>query len=440
MTNSVTDSELPHCLGPPRAVAGRLITCTDAKIEHESGDVIGKLEIDFAFAPNPGLTWQFCVRGDEPVSSQSSVNPGDLVWTSISTDRRFPLRVVIRNISFGGQWDRPDLSGIVDLSSLSASSGEAVEEVRFDVINLNAPYGTAAVTDDSGTRSARHEWECDGWRVILDGQPTADWRRLATTAGYAVTHVGSVTRIDGSPFEFADACEFLECMHWFLSLVQSRRVGIALPRGYSNLADADSGINPIVDTCSVFVTDAAENDAWSWYPSRNPRLGADNLEDLLEAWHAKWSTGSEERWRLKFLVSILCTAATQVILVEPRLVMAFVGLEVFAGESVPSGKQVNMKRDLTVALADHGIPTSADYLKNTRGMEPVTHLIAVRNAIVHRNEQLRDNQWDQSAHIRHAWKVALWMLQQFLLRHFEYGGSYYNHMNSEFEQIHLLTN
>ena len=433
--NSELDSGPPHCLGPPRAVAGRVIASTDAKIEHESGSVPGELGIDFAFEPNPRLTWQFCIRDDAPAAAQTGVNPGDLVWTPIDADLSLPLRVVTRRHSFGGQRQGPELSGIVDLPSLPQPSQETVEEVRFDVINFNAPYGTVVITDDSGMRPARHEWECGGWRVILDGQPGVDWRQLSTTAGYSVTHVGSLTRTDSSPFEFAEAHAFLDCLHWFLSLVQGRRVGIALPGGFVSRSDADSGINVVANAWSIFVTDAAESDVWGWYPSRNPSLGAVSLHELLAAFQVKWSEDAEERWRLKFLVSILCTACAQVILVEPRLVMAYVGLEAFAGEAAPNGKRVNMQRDLTAALASHGIPTSADYLKNTKGIEPVTHLIAVRNAIVHSNKQLSDDKWDPSAHIRHAWNVALWMLQLLLLRLLEYNGSYYNHMNSEYERL-----
>lgn len=433
----------PNCMGPPRAVAGWDLVSEDVKLPtgdddvDSSGDVAGHLAVSIVFEPEPRLAWRFDVSDDAPGTARPSALPGDLVWAAASADRDLPLLVVTRRDFSGEDGSGVELSGIIDLNSLSAPSTDCVEEIRFDVINLDAPYGTLAVADASSTRAARHEWELEGWRVLLDGQPDVNWRQMSAGAEFGVTHVGSLMRADGSSFSYADGHGLLECLHWFLSFVQGRRVGIALPFGYAKAGDADRGIDPVADRWTIFVTDAAGSGVQGWYPSRPPVPGPHGLAALAEAFHAAWNTDPDQQQRIMFLISVLCTATAQTILVEPRLVMAFVGLEALVGENIPARRKVNMNKDLEKALQASGVPTTMTYLQNPRGSEPVNHLIQERNAIVHLNKPIKDTTWNRPAHIVHAWKVALWMLQRLLLRRFDYDGHCYNHMNHEIEKLPL---
>lgn len=427
-------------MGPPRAVSGCSLVSEDVKFPTGDNDVdlaggaAGHLAVSLVFEPDPRLAWRFGFSAEAPGAACPSARPGDRMCATASAGRNLSLLVVTRNDSSRETEVGVELSGIVDLNSLSAPSTDAVEEIRFDVINLNAPYGTLAVADASSTRAARHEWEFDGWRVRLDGQLGVDWSQMSAGAEFGVTHVGSLMRSDGSSFSFADGHWILECLHWFLSLVQCRRVGIALPRGYAKVADADSGLDPIVDRWTIFVTDAAGSGVRSWYPSKHPGRGPPGLSALFEAFRAMWNTNSDQQQRMRFLISVLCTATAQTILVEPRLVMAFVGLEALVGE-ILGAQSVNMNTDLEQALQSSGIPTTKGYLENPRGSKPVKHLVQERNAIVHLNKPINDTTWERSEHIVHAWKVALWMLQQMLLRRFGYDGYFYNHMSYEIEKL-----
>ena len=331
--------------------------------------------------------------------------------------------------------DQPvvEFSGIAESEPLSDGADGAVKEVRFDVINLNAPFGTVRVTDGEGSWSlARHEWECAGWRVVLDGQPEVDWKELKARAGYQVTHVGSLIRADGRSFPFTDAIAFLKCLHWFLSLVRGRRVGIALPAGFARRQSAHSGCTPVIDTWSVLVTEAAGSGVESWYPKLEMRI----LGGLLEAFCAQWDAGEDERDYLRFLVAIYCTATAQAILVEPRLVMAYVGLEAIAGEDVPEGQDVNVRVCLERALQRYRIPTDAEHLQNPRQLSPVRHLVAVRTAIVHPNQKrMKDDEWSHGKHVAHAWQVALWMLEVLLLKKLGHSGKYDNRLTRTTEQL-----
>lgn len=421
-----------------RSATSRLYQRDDAVLEFDdatTGDpirLVGQFTIDFVFQPDPRLSWSFRVREEDLARAHSVETPSQLPWTSTDGSKRLRLLVIRHRHTWGAQ-PVVEFSGIAESESLSDGADRAVEEVRFDVINLNAPLGTIHVTGGEGSWSlARHEWECAGWRVVLDGQPDVDWQELKARAGYQVTHVGSLTRVDGGSFPFTNAIEFLGCLHWFLSLVQGRRVGIALPTGFARHQSAHSDCTPIIDMWSVLVTEAAGSGVESWYP----KLEMGSLGGLLEAFCTQWDASNDQRDYLRFLVAIYCTATAQAILVEPRLVMAYVGLEAIAGEDVPEGQDVNVGVCLERAFQRYRIPTDAEHLQNPRQLSPVRHLVAVRTAIVHPNQRrMQDDGWSHGQHVVHAWQVALWMLEVLLLKRLEYSGNYDNRLTRTTEQV-----
>lgn len=388
--------------------------------------------MDFVFEPDPRLSWSFRVREEDLALAYAIKLPSSLSWTSADGSRRLRLLVTRQRTTFGAE-PVVEFGGIAESEKLSDSARRAVEEVRFDVINLNAPSETVRVSDGGGSGSrARHEWECAGWRVVLDGQTDVDWKELKARAGYQVTHVGSLTQADGGSFPFADAIEFLGCLHWFLSLVQGRRVGIALPAGFAQHQSAHSDCTPIIDAWSILVTEAAGSGVASWYP----KLEMGSLGGLLEAFCTQWDAGDKGRDYLRFLVAIYCTATAQAILVEPRFVMAYVGLEAIAGEDVPEGQAVNVAVCLERALERYGVLTDADHLQNPRRLSPVRHLVAVRTAIVHPNQRrMTDDGWSHGKHVVHAWQVALWMLEVLVLKKLDYGGKYDNRLTRTTKQL-----
>jgi len=392
----------------------------------------GRFTVDLVFEPDPRLSWSFRVREEDLASAHAVETSSRLTWTSADGSKRLRLLITRQRTTLRDE-TVVEFGGIAESEPLGDSAARTVEEVRFDVINLNAPFGTVRVTDGEGSWSfARHEWECAGWRVVLDGQPDVDWQELKARAGYQVTHVGSLTGVDGGSFPFADAIEFLGCLHWFLSLVQGRRVGIALPAGFAQRQSAHSDCPPIIDAWSVLVTEAAGSGVPSWYP----KLETGSLGGLLEAFCTQWDAGDDERDYLRFLIAIYCTATAQAILVEPRFVMAYVGLEAIAGEDVPEGQNVKVSVCLERALGRYGIPTDADHLQNARQLSTVRHLAAVRTAIVHPNQRrMKDDEWSQGQHVVHAWQVALWMLEVLLLKKLGYSGKYDNRLTRTTEQL-----
>ena len=410
----------------------------DAALEFDgatTGDpvrLVGRFTVDFVFEPDPRLSWSFRVREEDLALAYAVPMPSRLSWMPADGSERLRLLATGQRLTLGAE-SVVEFSGIAESEPLSDSADRAVEEVRFDVLNLNAPHGTVRVTDGEGPGSlARHEWECAGWRVVLDGQPGVNWQELKARAGYQVTHVGSLTRADGGSFPFSDAIEFLGCLHWFLSLVQGRRVGIALPAGFARRQGAHSDCTPIIDAWSVLVTEAAGSGVASWYPKQ----GIGSLGGLLEAFCAQWDAGEKERDYLLFLIAIYCTSTAQTILVEPRFVMAYVGLEAIAGEDVPEGQAVKVAVCLKRALQRYRIPTDAEHLQNPRQLSPVRHLVAVRTAIVHPNQRrMKDDGWSHREHVVHAWQVALWMLEVLLLKKLGYSGKYDNRLTWTTEQL-----
>ena len=194
-----------------------------------SVEIGGRLRLGFIVKPTPCLTWRFERR--------------DAAGSSICADEAASLRcrlphapeLELRQTATGWKLAAAEsLSGI--LPSYEPEVDVDVVDVRFSALNWGGILGTVLIRDGKARRvwSGRHQWSSDGWQITLDADPDLrqKWEDAKDDRGFLVSHCGLLTRTDGQPFRFRDAGEVLECLHWFLSFVRGRRVGVALASGF----------------------------------------------------------------------------------------------------------------------------------------------------------------------------------------------------------------
>ena len=65
----------------------------------------------------------------------------------------------------------------------------------------------------------RAEFISDGWCIVLDNVASYGKleKELSQTNGYAITHIGQITRVDGSLFSVVEGEKILEALAYFFS-------------------------------------------------------------------------------------------------------------------------------------------------------------------------------------------------------------------------------
>jgi len=112
-------------------------------------------------------------------------------------------------------------------------SGAVLSEVSFLMVNLPFAVGSGRLREGSRRWMGRSVLPGGVWSVTLDARP--DHReveqRLRAAGGYAITHVGLLTKADGSAFTLSEAEDALLAVRYTLSLASGRWVAPALPVG-----------------------------------------------------------------------------------------------------------------------------------------------------------------------------------------------------------------
>jgi hypothetical protein len=94
---------------------------------------------------------------------------------------------------------------------------------------------------EGDTASSRSYWAGrvvladDAWKVVLDARQDhrAVQDRLSAEGGIEITHVGALSRTDGSTFSAVDASDVLHALGGFLTLVRGDWAPVLLPVGFA---------------------------------------------------------------------------------------------------------------------------------------------------------------------------------------------------------------
>ena len=333
-------------------------------------EIGGRLRLGFTVRPTPRLTWRF--------------EPGDTAGSAIATGKPVSIRCRLphtRELDLG-QTDFWTGAAEVSLSGILPNDCEPegdveVVDVRFSVLNWGDVFGTSTIRDGESrlVHTGRHQWSSDGWQITLDADPDLrqKWNDAKDDRGFLVTHCGRLTRTDGQPFRFSDAIESLGCLHWFLSFVRGRRVGVALASGFAYDPGHQSQQEPLITHWDVTQVDEAA-EARSWFTSGIE----DELDGLFDSFHDIWRNDQPLARQLRFMISAYCVALDQSIPIDMQVVSGYIGLETAVG------KNLN-KQELKETLTRNGLPHLINDTVRGSGQEfnGSKHLAKTRNAIVH---------------------------------------------------------
>jgi hypothetical protein len=308
--------------------------------------------------------------------------------------------------------------------------------IRFHLPNFPFFLGELVRYAPGGASSERAVLEYGGFRTILDrciarGDPVED--ALPSNGGYAITHVGTVERIDGSTFSHGDAEAMLNCLGYFFSFC---RAAWTVPI----LLCAEDATGKVVGQRWELKLIDRYKQTMSWLPTSEPVAG--HMLQVFAGYAAAWFSptwGDAVRTATQLYVeantgdvekSIIVTQVAFEVLAWTRLVeeTGVITRNQWNGKSMQfSAKLRRLLKSCEMPLS---IPLTLDRLQAyctlhglLDGAEGITN---VRNAIVHPNPTKRKRLRDDPGAAIQAWVLGLWYLDLLLLHVCGYKGRYSN--------------
>ncbi len=313
---------------------------------------------------------------------------------------------------------------------LSATPGDPT------VITSGAPDSAASTSLPAGS-----VWSCaasrlrhDGWHVNLVAVPefTDIYKKLKASGGYAFTHVGQLTRTDGSAFTVREAEGILESLTAFLSFARGAPCSLPIRWG----CGANGEIvwrhfgSPVVDRW---------RQPHSWFDERHGEL----LTELFDAFCRRYN---DETLRdpLILVLHWYRHCNTQSSGMEGSLILGMTALDllsalIVAGRcrsmSARKHDKLNAEKKLCALLKALDVPADippryaklAAFARQNDKKNSCEALAEFRNGFVHPNEKRRNIvlRADKLASFE-AWQLSLWYQELALLYLLDHRGSYAN--------------
>ena len=328
-------------------------------------------------------------------------------------------------------------------------TGKPAREIQFGVINFPDFLEPRRPADES----LRNMEDLDIWTIHLkDGTWSVELRpvdgreyvhkSLNVKRGFALTHMGKVTRLDGKVFPIETVRPFMKALGQFLSFARGVFCGMTLVKG---LDEAGETVWEEWGTTKV--------QPWNGDRSCLDTHYRATLEDLftgfMRYYNEQPTANSNARAALELYLDSNAQDAshTSIVLTQPvleRLTFEKVGkrkekvgnwiaraLRTF--EKVSKRKEKEkvgewIARALRKVNVDPGIPQSLrEVLGNRKSFAHGPHvLVAIRDDFAH--PEMRE--WDSKVYW-HAKQLGLWYAELLLLERFGYRGVYSNRLTRE---------
>jgi hypothetical protein len=182
----------------------------------------------------------------------------------------------------GGTFLVPEREPVTVTPPATAVSTAAVHLLSFP--EFWAPEGYDPSTGEPPDYSRRcHSvvLKAGGWNITISATDQAHdlEEALRAQGGYVITHMAAVKRDDGATFSSEQLADILSCLHYFLSFVLGRWVGMAMPVGF------DSDGNRVFEEWGMrWSAGGAWNASSSWFDEMNGELLAQVFPGFVSLW------------------------------------------------------------------------------------------------------------------------------------------------------------
>lgn len=313
--------------------------------------------------------------------------------------------------------------------------------ITFHIPNFLSFVGSAIVAKETEELlQARAAIQTQGWLLEIDaiGQyGILDQDRLEKTSGNLITHVGRISRSDGSQFTVEEGKDFLDVLYGWLSFCRGNWVAPILAVGL------DSSSQQVWKHWRDWTISRSED-----VPTWSNRTNADFLEQSLAGFHNRLLDPAwKEAIQLGIHWYIECNRRASGL--EAAIILGQTGLELLGWTylvenlktiSIGGFNELPAADKVRLLLAKCDIPLeipvelrSLAKLAKTRSWKDGPEcLVALRNALIHPQAKNRKSiNTTSSINVYEVWNLGSWYLELVLLRLFDYKGVYRNRLKRE---------
>jgi hypothetical protein len=357
-------------------------------------------DVRFMWNPTPRVM----ARGETESQILDFLDEGDVSsgWTRmgeviIDTSSGLPPQPAEANQT----WSKANGSSWMEdrIASPDVGNGDGLDRVTFLVPNGWQNFTGTRIRDaEKPWRwwTGRFTAEGGDWRVTVDplpGQTDEFWRTLKQSGSSVVTHVGQLSRLDGSSFGASDTVSPLNAIRLALSLALGRSTQCLLPVGWR-------GGTPVWSNWHTGSVDRMRNVHSLLDPTESP----DQLKQLIELC-LKFCDDSYREEVLQYAISYLITANYDVN-VELAVALPISALQLIAyyrfvedrkiyskgkWDDLNTGKQIRLL--LTDCSIGTSIPNHFAHLKTVQSTlgplgdgtqrDALHCIVKMRNTIIH---------------------------------------------------------
>lgn len=357
------------------------------RFQWEGGEAPGEGKIWWQWLPAPGLQFEADVTGNiwrVALEGRTRITPEG--WSTAKA------LVTQSGMSDLGS-DRHRVAGRLITETVEGDPTAEVDEITFELTNYHVdqrgrPIRVHAEGERQATWHGRALYPLGEWFLTLDRVYEVEEaaRQVGTRGGFAVTHVGSLAKSDGSLFRWEDAQSVLQALHFWFAFTRALWVGPALVEGRR----VDESVLKVHTSTNL----SRYRGARSWCPRLH---GQDELEETATRFVELWDGGLGQVFQhaVWWYVEATATQAqdSKIVLVHSALeLLGWVELVERRGLlSVDGFTRLTAADQLRLLLGHLGVPRKLpDELGELQGYAAARNredgpdaFYGIRNALVH---------------------------------------------------------
>jgi hypothetical protein len=402
------------------------------EIVTDSGTWPGSGEIQLKWLPEPAI------RLDCQYTALDMLNQEKAQLKIPNGSRPFDVTPTSTGIGCKGPDSFATLSGIP--KDLMWGTIGNMHSLLFHVPNFAYFKGAQVQDPENAVREARANVSTEGWNIVIDSLADFSFQKfidLGDSSGNAITHVGTIKKVDGSSFTVVNVQEVLEALFFWLSFCRGNWVAPILSVGFDEKGK------------EVWKDWKQWNFRWCSHVGMwMNRQNSDFLEKTLPGY---WDRYKDSLWgdAIKLALAWYLESNRRASGMEASIILGQTALELLGWTTlVEDNKSISNQGFMDLPAADKirlllvnnyvplGIPVHLVELgkaaKAYNWADGPECLVGVRNALVH--PQLKNRKKIQSisaSALYEVWNLGLWYLDLIFLRLFGYTAVYSNRLKRQ---------